>query len=50
MTKRLLTCADCKKKDKTVQHTICPYAEDVENERIEVDLCPDCKHERAMDV
>jgi hypothetical protein len=33
-----------------VNLTICPYADDVYGEEVEVYLCEECEAERAMDI
>lgn len=43
-----LKCEDCGVQNETVITTICPYAQEITDEEIEVDLCPDCYDERCM--
>ena len=45
-----LTCEDCGKHDATVEKGECPYAADVNNTSQECVLCPNCYHERVMDI
>lgn len=45
-----LICDDCGEAKPDAIHTICPYAQDVENEILECILCDACAHERAMDI
>jgi hypothetical protein len=45
-----LKCDDCEKEDETVQDTFCPFAADINNEEVQANLCPDCYHERCMDI
>ncbi len=49
-TKKLLVCDSCHKAKKDVQVCLDPYALDVNNEEVEVQLCDDCCTERAMDI
>ena len=46
----LLCCQDCGKQDETVRNDICPYAEEINGSRIPIVICPDCYHERCMDI
>lgn len=45
-----MKCNDCDKDDDTVVEVFCPFAEDVHGKQIEVILCPNCYHERCMDI
>ena len=45
-----LKCEDCGKRNPTVKHTTCPFAEEIHNRIIPMDLCPECEHNRAMDI
>lgn len=46
----LLCCEDCGKQDDTVRNDICPYAEEIDDIDIPIVICPDCYHERCMDI
>ena len=48
--KDYLQCDDCGQIKEDVEHTVCPYAEDIHGEIVEVILCGDCFHERCMDI
>lgn len=50
MSDKQLTCEDCGKQDDTVEHGICPYANEIDEVEIYVDLCEKCHHERCMDI
>lgn len=50
MTDKFSCCEDCGKKDETVRHTTCPYAEEVSDERVSIIVCSDCYRERCNDV
>ena len=50
MTIEYLKCEDCGKQDATVRKTICPYEQDINDRIVEVILCPECEHERVMDI
>ena len=43
-------CQDCGLKDETVFYTSCPYASGVYGEDVPITICPDCYHERCMDI
>lgn len=45
-----LICEDCGKCDDTVRDTICPFAEEIHGESIDVVLCDECYHERFLDI
>ena len=45
-----MKCDDCNKEDDSVIETLCPYAEDVQEESIEVKLCDYCYQERCYDI
>lgn len=47
---KLLTCDDCGIKCEEVTEGLCPYAEDIHGEDVECSLCPECYHERCMDI
>lgn len=49
MAKNLI-CEDCGKEDETVYETNCPFAEEIYGDEIPVIICPDCYHERCMDI
>lgn len=42
-----LPCDDCGKPGKA---TTCPFSSDVHNEQVEVVLCDECHHARAMEI
>lgn len=44
-----LVCQDCGTTE-GVEKTTCPYAADIGGEEVEVVLCYDCLHERAMNI
>ena len=46
----MLTCQDCGIKSEEVEETVCPYAEDIYGEIIEVRLCQDCYDQRCDDI
>ena len=46
----MLKCDDCGKKKKDVIETICPYVDELHDEKVECQLCEDCYHERCMDI
>ena len=46
---RVLICFDCGTKEK-VRETTCPFASEINNEEIEVDLCDACYRERMWDI
>lgn len=50
MVEEYLTCEDCGKMDETVKATLCPYDLDINGIETEVNLCPNCEYERAMDI
>lgn len=43
-------CDDCKERKPDVAWTICPYADEIEEEKISVCLCEECLFERADHV
>jgi hypothetical protein len=45
-----LTCDDCGKTCDDVVETLCPYAEEINGTEVECKLCPDCYHERCMEI
>lgn len=45
-----LVCEDCGCSDETVVETICPYAQDIDGQEVEVTLCTSCHNERAADI
>ena len=47
---RPLICEDCGKQDETVRNDNCPYAEEVCGVIQPVVICPDCYHQRCMDI
>ena len=44
-----LKCEDCETTEGAVL-TTCPFAEEIHDERKEVVLCPECRHQRAQDI
>jgi hypothetical protein len=50
MTDKELKCEDCGKIGDDVEVTICPFAQEIHDEEIEVTICDDCYHERCMDI
>jgi hypothetical protein len=47
---KILECQDCGLTDETVTRRNCPYAEEINSSIVICDLCPDCYHERCMDI
>jgi hypothetical protein len=45
-----MKCEDCGKEKPDVKETICPYAEEICEEKIPATLCDDCYGERLMDI
>lgn len=45
-----LVCQDCGCSDDTVRPKTCPYAEEISGTRIEIVICPDCYHQRCMEI
>ena len=45
-----LVCDDCDKEDETVEATICPFQEEINDEAIPANLCPNCYTERCQDI
>ena len=50
LKKQFLTCEGCNRAKKDVQTCNDPYALDVYNEEVEVNLCDDCYSERVADI
>ena len=48
--KKYLKCDDCGEKKEDVVKTICPYEEEIYDEKVECQLCDNCYHERCMDI
>jgi DNA-directed RNA polymerase subunit RPC12/RpoP len=46
----LLKCQDCGKQDKTVRHDYCPFMDDIHNKREDIIICPECYHDRLMEI
>ncbi len=44
-----MECDDCGTTE-DVERTTCPFAEEIYEDEVEVDLCPACYHERCMDI
>lgn len=47
--KLALKCDDCGTTE-NVQETICPYAQEIHDEIIDMNLCDDCLEQRAGDI
>ena len=45
-----LVCQICGRSDETVRDVIDPYNQDVNDDEVEMTLCPDCRQDRADDV
>ena len=45
-----LTCNDCGKSGPDVEHTCCPYAQEIDGQDEPCDLCGDCYQRRADDI
>jgi hypothetical protein len=45
-----LKCEVCGAQDGSVEWTIDPYMDEIHDEQIEVCMCADCLHDRAMDI
>jgi hypothetical protein len=45
-----LKCQDCGKENETVCECLCPYAEDVNEEEIEIVVCDECYRKRSDDI
>ncbi|QZI93271.1 hypothetical protein SIPHO075v1_p0048 [Vibrio phage PS65A.1] len=45
-----MECDDCGEYKEDAVLTLCPYAQDVDDEVVEVVLCSDCYHERCQDI
>lgn len=45
-----MICDDCGEDKEDVKETACPYAEEIDDNIIECNLCDDCYHERCMDI
>lgn len=43
-----LKCEDCGKLG--AHRTICPYAEEIGGEQVDITVCDNCYHQRAMDI
>jgi hypothetical protein len=48
--KKTLVCDDCGKSTPDVQKTTCPYAEEINDEVVNICVCDDCYQERAWDI
>jgi hypothetical protein len=46
----MLKCEDCGKEDETVEHTTCPYAEEISGKIVPVTICSECYHQSCMDI
>jgi len=45
-----LTCDDCGEEGADVEATNCPFAKEVYDDFIEMNLCDECYQERMMDI
>lgn len=45
-----LTCDDCGEEKDDVEATFCPFAREINDEDIPMNLCSDCYQERADDI
>ena len=45
-----MKCDDYYEDKEDTKETICPYAEEIHEEKIECKLCDDCYYERCMDI
>ncbi len=45
-----LRCQDCGEQDDTVRYTTCPFAEEINYERVYVTICSRCYQERCWDI
>lgn len=43
-------CDDCKKPQKSTRHRTCPFASEINGIELEIFVCDNCVHERAMDI
>lgn len=43
-------CQDCEQIKPDVSTRLCPFAQDVHNKEVQITVCDDCCHERAMDI
>jgi len=50
MEKEILTCEDCGIVSVEVRRIICPYAQEIHEKEVWVNLCPACERERARDI
>lgn len=48
--KKWLTCDDCGVKNKTVIHTPCPYASEINDDYTPMNLCEECSGRRAEEI
>lgn len=46
----ILKCQDCQKEDETVEHTVCPYDEEINDVITVITVCQCCLNERAADI
>lgn len=46
----LMKCQDCGVEDETVEQTFCPFAEEIDNKKIEIVVCRKCYQERGWDI
>jgi hypothetical protein len=45
-----LECQDCHQRTPDVRATTCPYAQDVNNEIVNITVCDDCLTNRAQGI
>jgi len=48
--KEYLKCDDCGREDETVVETYCPFAWEINDKKVEMNLCPQCRENRADDI
>lgn len=46
----ILKCQDCSKENETVEHTFCPYEEEINDEIVSITVCTECYHNRCADI
>lgn len=44
-----MICQDCGTTD-GVDYTVCPYADEINQEIVHITVCEGCYHERLMDI
>ncbi len=45
-----MICDDCNKDKEDVKETKCPYAEEINDELIDCQLCDGCYYDRCMEI